>query len=209
MSAIRPGIALLMAACVISLFGFNAAADKIKPLNLDKMTEAAGVIFEGECISLRSGKDPATGLMTTWFTFRITQGIKGKLDDEYVLKQYGGTDGKTKVSTPSVRYSVGEKVVLFLYGTSRLGFSSAVGMQQGKFTINSIPESKTRYATNGMPAMLLYQDMESRPVTLDTKGLKTTGSAQLRSKRMELTQFLTEIKQIVKTQELKKKLKDQ
>jgi len=209
MPAIRQGIALLMAVCVISLFGFNAAADKIKPLNLDTMTEAAGIIFEGECTSLRSGKDPKTGLMTTWFTFRITQGIKGDMDDEYVLKQYGGTDGKTKVRTPSVRYRVGEKIVLFLYGTSKLGFSSAVGMQQGKFNINNIPDSKTRYATNGMPAMLLYQDMKSQPTTVDAKGLMTTGSARLRSKRMELTQFLSEIKQIVKKQELKKKLKDQ
>ncbi len=184
-------------------------ADKVRPLNLEQLVEGSGVIFEGKCTDVRTGKDPDTGMISTWITFKITQGLKGKLGDEYVLKQFGGSDGTMNVKTPSVTYEVGETVVLFLYETSRIGFSSAVGLHQGKFAIKEITESKVRYATNGIPSMMLFENMRVSPPALNAKGMKAQGQEMLRSDKLELHAFLSEIKNIVQLQEKNKNLQEQ
>lgn len=181
-------------------------ADRIRPMNLQQLTEGAEIIFEGECTAIRSGKDPASGLMATWFTFRVTNVLKGKLDEEFTLKQYGGQEGDVEVTSPSARYEPGESVILFLYGISRLGFSSAVGLTQGKFSIKVIPDTQTRYVTNGMPSMILFDKMEIVPPALNTQGVKAKGQDILRSDKLELVPFVTEVRKIVELQEKNQRL---
>ncbi|MEW6237943.1 MAG: hypothetical protein AB1656_21350 [Candidatus Omnitrophota bacterium] len=187
----------------------GAWADRVKPMSLDAITEGARTIFQGECTEIKSAKDPESGLMATWYTFKIAEGIKGKIGEQFVLKQYGGTDGKITVNVPGVKYKVGEKAVLFLYGQSQIGFSSAVGMQQGKFTIIEDKEKNAKYVTNGMPAMLLFANMAQSVPTVDKNGLRTTGAARLRADRMELKPFLDEVRSLVKKQAEKEKKADQ
>ncbi len=176
-------------------------ATKVKPLNLKSITKNAHVIFEGECVEVRSGEDPETGLMATWYTFRIKSGLKGKLGDEFTFKQFGGTDGDITVHVPTVTYQVGEKVVLFLYGKSEIGFSSCVGMNQGKFYVKKNEESDVEYVTNGMPAMLLFKDMPATVATYDAKGVKASGAKRLRAKLMERDDFLETVKQLVQAEQ--------
>jgi len=186
----------------------GAWADRVKPMSLDAITQGAQTIFQGECTEIKSGKDPESGLMATWYTFKIAEGIKGKIGEQFVLKQYGGTDGKITVNAPNVKYQIGEKVVLFLYGVSQIGFSSAVGMQQGKFDITEDKEKNAQYVSNGMPAMLLFANMAQSVPTVDKNGLRTTGAARLRADRMELKPFLDEVRALVKKQAEKEKKAD-
>ncbi len=199
-------IVLLMAIFLLSDFStIPAWSNKIKPLNLKSLVKSAGGIFEGECIEINSGKDPESGLMATWYTFRVREGIKGKLNDEFTLKQYGGTDGTINVHVPSVAHQVGEKVILFVYGKSKIGFSSCVGMNQGKFNVKEIPETGAKYVTNGMPAMLLFEDMPRIVPTLNEKGEKASGHQRLSSKLMSRKAFVDEIKHLIKEEKKEKK----
>jgi len=198
-------IALSVAAAVLAGWQIPAWSGKVKPLNLTELTEGARVIFAGECVDIRSGRDSVSGLVATWYTFRVTQVIKGTLGKEYVLKQYGGTDGDLHVKVPAVEYQAGEKVILFLYGESKLGFSSAVGMQQGKFSIQEIPDTKVRYVTNGMPAMVLFENMPTTLVPLNERGMKAQGTERLRSERLEISQFLSEVQRLVDAQKTKER----
>ncbi len=183
----------------------HAWAGKVKTLKLNQLTENAYTIFEGKCIKVKSGRDPETGLMATWYTFQVLDGIKGQMDEEFVLKQYGGTDGEITVNVPTVKYREGEIVILFLYGKSKIGFSSPVGLQQGKFVERENSETGARYVTNGMPAMMLFEDMNKAVPTVNTKGVKLSGAARLRSDKMALKDFLLEVKRLVKEQEEKEK----
>lgn len=205
MVRINRWIALGVAAAVLAGLQIPAWSGKVKPLNLAELTEGARVIFEGECVDIKSGKDPVSGLVSTWYTFRVTQVLKGELGKEYVLKQYGGTDGDLHVKVPAVEYQVGEKVILFLYGESKLGFSSAVGMQQGKFSIQEFPDTKVRYVTNGMPAMVLFENMPTILVPLNARGMKAQGTERLRSERLEISQFLSEVQRLVEAQKTKER----
>ncbi len=202
--------AFVIAAIIgLMIFILPGNADRIRPMNLEQLTEGAEIVFEGECTSMRSGKDPDSGLMATWYTFRVTNVLKGKLDEEFILKQYGGREGDVEVTSPSARYEPGESVILFLYGISRLGFSSAVGLTQGKFSIKVIPDTQTRYVTNGMPSMILFEKMETVPPALNAQGIRAKGQEILRSDKLELVPFVTEVRKIVERQEKSQRLQKQ
>jgi len=181
-----------------------AWGDKIQPMNLRTLAESAGVIFQGECTAIKTGKDPDSNLTATWYTFRIVNGIKGEIGEEYTLKQYGGTDGDITVHAPTVQFKIGEKVILFLYGKSRIGFSTTVGMQQGKFSVEPTSGNGVQSVTNGMPAMLLWEGLSTPIPSLDAKGNKAHGDSRLRSNRMEVNEFLAAVKDLVKQQREKK-----
>ena len=115
-------IAVTVVFTIASFCSSDTWADKIRPLNLQQITKSAHVIFMGECTAVKSGIDPESGLMATWYTFQIHDVYKGAIGDEYVLKQYGGTDGVKTVHVPTSQYKVGETLILFLYGKSRPRF---------------------------------------------------------------------------------------
>lgn len=175
--------------------------NRVKPMNLERIIESAATIFEGKCVDIKTGRDPESNMIATWYTFQVTGGIKGKIGDTFVLKQYGGQDGDVIVNSPAVSYQLGEEVVLFLYGTSELGFTSAVGLQQGKFVVREFPETKTRYVTNGMPAMILFENMEQQIHPINAAGIKAQGHERLKSERLELREFLTEVKRLVQQEQ--------
>ena len=80
--------AFVIAAIIgLMIFILPGNADRIRPMNLEQLIEGAEIVFEGECTAMRSGKDPDSGLMATWYTFRVTNVLKGKLDEEFTLKQ--------------------------------------------------------------------------------------------------------------------------
>jgi hypothetical protein len=190
---------LLILSTHVSVF-----ANKVKPMNLESLAKSAERVFVGECIEIKTGRDPESKLLATWYTFQIMDGIKGEFGETYVLKQYGGSDGELTVNSPSVTYKKGEQLVIFLYGESKLGFSSAVGIQQGKFSIKEIARSGTKYVTNGMPALILFENMENTIIPINSNGIKATASERLKSGRIELQEFLKEIKRIISLQQAKK-----
>ena len=95
------------------------------------MTDRAATIFSGRCTSVRHERDAALGIDVTLVKFRVQRAIKGEPGPTLEIKVL---DDRNKVAgIPSFRR--GEEVVLFLYGTSDLGFTSPVGLGQGKFSV--------------------------------------------------------------------------
>lgn len=190
----------------ISYIGFFIAtltlfswADRITPLSLTEITASAATVFEGECAEIRSGVDPESGLMATWYTFKVTEGIKGDVGETFTFKQFGGSDGERTVVSPSVKYEKGQKVILFLYGTSKIGFSSAIGLTQGKFIIEEDSTTKQRTVSNGMPAAVLFKYAAALPASYDSRGRLLQGARRLQGKRLDRDDFVATVKELIES----------
>ena len=109
----------------------GALAVSVKHMNLEEITSTARTIFSGRCTGSESKVDAETGRDAVFYTFSVSKVIKGTPAKEYTLKM-------SKVAVNALHTSLfkkGDEVVLFLYGKSTLGFSSPVGLGQGKFRV--------------------------------------------------------------------------
>lgn len=174
-------------------------ADRITPLSLTEIATSAATVFEGECTEVRSGLDAESGMIATWYTFKVTEGIKGDLDETFTFKQYGGSDGERTVVSPSAQYEKSQKVILFLYGTSKIGFSSAVGLTQGKFNIEEDSKTKQRTVSNGMPAAVLFKNAATLPASYDSQGRLLQGTKRLQGKHLDRDDFVATVKELIES----------
>jgi hypothetical protein len=130
--------ALALAACLA--WAASAHATSVLPLYLDELIDTSAVAFEATCTQNRSGRDPATGLVVTFTTFEVHDLLKGAAGSTYTIKQIGGTVAEENLTyrvTGVPRYRVGERYVLFLTAVSSIGFSSPIGLEQGRFTVDT------------------------------------------------------------------------
>jgi hypothetical protein len=99
-------------------------------------------IFLGEVLTRTTGKDPL-GHPATVYTFRVEQVLKGPLTDTVTIKQIGvaypAEDPDTGIITFPIEgvpvYEPGHRYLLFLNGTSDIGFTSPVGLGYGAFVV--------------------------------------------------------------------------
>ena len=106
-------------------------ATMVKQINLEEMTSSAHTIFSGVCVDVASMCDGETGRDVMFFKFKIWTMIKGEQVNELTVKM-------SKVALDiggAPTFQLGEEVFLFLYGTSDYGFTSPVGLGQGKFLV--------------------------------------------------------------------------
>lgn len=136
-------------ACVLSLvITMPAHAMSVLPLYLDEIINDAVIAFQGKSLENHSERDLQTGSIVTYSTFEVQEVLKGEVGATHTIKQIGGKlEGEIHRTTGVPTFTVGESYVLFLYGVSAAGFSSPVGLDQGKFNI--IPVSKGFHVTNG------------------------------------------------------------
>ena len=125
-----------------------ARAMSVLPLYLDEIVTDAAVAFQGKALESHSERDPQTGSIVTYSTFEVQEVLKGEAGATHTIKQIGGKiEGEINQITGVPTFTVGESYILFLYGVSASGFSSPVGLGQGKFNI--IPVSTGFHVTNG------------------------------------------------------------
>jgi hypothetical protein len=93
---------------------------------------AAGSIFTGTVTSVRH--IPATRenqLETIQITFRVAHALRGaQAGRDLTIREWSG------LWTMGERYRVGERVLLFLYPPSKVGLTSPVAGQQGRFAVD-------------------------------------------------------------------------
>jgi hypothetical protein len=128
---------------------FPAAATSVLPVGLDQMVETAAVAFEGTCTGNRTERDPATKLVATYTTFAVHDVLKGQAGATYEIKQIGGAipGGLTYRVDGVPRFEPGQDYIVFLPGVSAAGFSSPVGLEQGRFVVT--PAANGREVANG------------------------------------------------------------
>ena len=121
----------------------------VESRNLAQLTNLAEQIFVGTVIGLTDDLGP-NNLPYTTITFAISQSIKGGLTEgsTFEYRQFGLLQARA-VDTSGVtlmialldgmpQYRVGEESMVFLYKPAPLtGLCTAVGLAQGKFTIEN------------------------------------------------------------------------
>ncbi len=139
---------------LLMLFALAAAAParatSVLPLSLDRIVASAAIAFEGTCVENRTERDPATNMIVTYTTFSVSDVLKGQVGATHTVKQVGGRlpseDQELNVQAVP-RFTPGREYVVFLYGVSKSGFSSPVGLAQGRFSIET--GAAGRHVTNG------------------------------------------------------------
>lgn len=124
-------LALVLSATVLH-------ATRVRPINLEEMTQVAKRIFSGRVVDVRDMEDPKLGRRVTLVTIDVDRAVKGRADRTITFKQIAGPDPRTGIRSGIVgmpRYSKGEEVVLFLAGEGSTGLTSTLGLGQGKFVI--------------------------------------------------------------------------
>lgn len=115
-----------------------ASATMTMQLNLAQIVAAADRAFVGRVVAVHSDRDRA-GIPSTWVTFAVDQVVKGTVGGELTMKQFGTAtplDDGSLLRLPGLpTYTIGEEMVVFLSGESEAGFSSPIGLAQGKFPI--------------------------------------------------------------------------
>ena len=134
----RPKVIAILLGLTCSIFLSDYSSSVIiTHLNIEEMTDTAQYIFSGFCTGIESRHDEETGREAIFLDFKISQMIKGKSTDDFTFKM-----SKVAVDIGEIPlFKIGDEVVLFLYGRSSSGFTSPVGLGQGKFSV--------KYSTTG------------------------------------------------------------
>lgn len=165
-----------------------AQATSVLPLYLEEIVDTAAVAFQGTVTEVRSERD-ADGRVVTYTTFRVNDKLKGEAGITHTIKQIGGetADGFAYRVLGIPKFSVGQDVVVFLYGVSSKGFSSPVGLDQGRFHVG-VDESG-EHVSNGRD----FRDMAQNLVDVDSL------DAQAKAKGGPVRKMgLAEFKQLVR-----------
>ena len=104
-----------------------------------RMNQRAGLIFAGNVLRIR--RVPSTHLRdveTVEISFHVEQAVRGTHNGQtLVIREWAG------LWAAQPRYRVGERAVLFLYPASRLGLTSPVGGNTGRFSVD--PQGGVRF----------------------------------------------------------------
>lgn len=154
--------------CLLGIaLALPAQAVSVLPLSLDQITDGAAVAFEGTCLGNSTEREQASGLIVTYTTFAVKDVLKGAVSGTHVIKQIGGelpAGGLSYRVTGVPRFVVGQDYVVLLAGVSPAGFSSPVGLAQGKFNVHE--DAGGRKVSNGRD----FRDMSTRLPSLTQPG---------------------------------------
>ena len=173
--------ALLLGAAI----AVPAQAHGVRDFYLEEIIDGAAVAFQGTVTETHAARDPESGRIVTFTTFIVQDALKGSPGATHTIKQIGGelpAEGigyKVDVRTSFV---VGQSYVVFLYGKSRLGFSSPVGSTQGSFAVAQDADGAT--VSNGRD----YAAMTERLATDQAKA-KALPKARADGKKIGLDEF--------------------
>jgi hypothetical protein len=98
-----------------------------------QLARAAGMIFSGTVMSIepRPGDIPGETAGSVAITFRVEIAIRGvRIGDALTISQWIG------LWSSGQRYKPGDRLLLFLYPPSKIGFTSCVGGTLGRFPVD-------------------------------------------------------------------------
>ena len=175
-------------------------AASVLPLGLERLVDDAQIIFLGKCLSNTTEQELSSGFIVTYTTFQILEPIKGVASDTHTIKQIGGSLPESAIEykvSGIPKFEIDKEYVIFLPPVSSHGFSSPVGLEQGRFNVmqNGVTE-----ISNGRDVEALLKDVPENKiptlvrVRLNTKFSRLTENApdQERARqRMPLKDFMS------------------
>ena len=117
----------------------SAQATTVLPTTLETLIDQSAAAFQGTVLQNRVERDARTGQIVTYTKFKVSEVLKGSVTATHEIKQIGGrlADGSESFNVMGVpRFQEGEEYVVFLNGVSASGFSSPVGLHQGRFSVS-------------------------------------------------------------------------
>jgi hypothetical protein len=100
--------------------------------NLHMLTQNSGYIFDGTVLSVQRFALNESSVPTVQITFRVEQAIRGTHSGQVLtIREWAG------LWNSGERYRPGERLLLFFYSPGKLGLTSPVGGQFGRFAVDS------------------------------------------------------------------------
>lgn len=130
----------------------QAGATTVLPVSLQQLSSAAELIFYGRAIGNEVRLDETSARVATFTTFAVIDVIKGAVGDTHTIKQIGGQlpgSRARQIIRGVPRFSVGAEYIVFLPAASSLGFSSPIGLSQGRFSV--LLHNGETVVSNGRP----------------------------------------------------------
>ena len=126
---------------ILLLCSLQEVATSVLPVSLQRMTTKAAIIFHVTAINNEVKLDKISGRVATYTTFKVNEVIKGNPGTTHTIKQIGGQLPGSNVrqlihGVP--QFAVSREYVIFLPELSSMGFSSPIGLSQGKFDIRKL-----------------------------------------------------------------------
>ena len=113
-------------------------AQRTVKMNLETMIEKAGMIVHGTVAKVETGADPETKIISTFVTINVKEDFYGAKEQQITLKMVGGKTAKRTIRFSEMpKFVVGEEIISLFLPPSKYGFTSPVGMGQGKFSIQT------------------------------------------------------------------------
>ncbi len=128
----------ILCRCLLVLLAFPLSA-QVRPSpilrlppSLQQVTQRAGTIFAGMVSSITPIRATASDqIASIQITFQVEQAIRGvRIGQTLTIREWAG------LWTASDRYHVGQRLMLFLYAPSKMGFTSPVGGSAGRFLVD-------------------------------------------------------------------------
>lgn len=159
----------------------NLTAQRSVSMNIERLVRDAGMIFAGRVINVETGeRDKDMNLFVTHYTFLVTEKMYGVESDTIVINQYGGeADGQEFYPKGVPRFYEGEDVLVFFYPPSKIGMSSPVGMDQGKFMIRYSEKEKRLVVANKLGNENLFRGVKRVDKIAETEWLKMRKPGEL------------------------------
>lgn len=153
-----------------------ALAQRTIRVNLEEMVSAAGMIVHGTVIFVKTEIDPQTNILATFVTIDVTENLYGQSEGVITLKMVAAQtqSGARKFAEMPV-FTPGEEIVGFFHLPSELGFTSPVGMGQGKFSVLTDPQTGEKVVRNGMNNARLFSEMKHVAALAKSDWTKNTG----------------------------------
>jgi hypothetical protein len=126
----------------------------VRQINLARIAGSAAYIFSGACTSSEIVFDESIQREVCTYTFQVQKMIKGPGEKQFVIRLSKMLVDLKQVPT----YNVGDEAILFLYEESRLGFTSTVGLGQGKFMVSYSPDGE-KFVVNENNNRQLFKGM--------------------------------------------------
>ncbi len=200
---IQPRFAATPMFLTLLFCSLQAAATSVLPVSLQRMAATAEIIFHGTAIDSEVRLDPASGRVATYTSFKVIEVIKGNPGATHTIKQIGGQlpGSNVRLIIHGVpQFTTGREYVIFLPKASSLGFSSPIGLSQGKFNIRK--QNGETLVSNGRPLAALLkttpqQDSPNRPSALVSNRTPALTTIDGQPASAHLTDFMQAVRGMV------------
>ncbi len=183
----------ILSAAMIVMFQ-TASAQRTIRMNIERMVTDAGMIVHGTVTKTESAVDPQTNILSTFVTIAVQENFYGADQPTVTLKMVGGANKRSTLKFAEMPiFKVGEEIYSLFYAPSKYGFTSPIGMSQGKFSVVRDASANTTTVRNGVNNARLFSGMKN------TAALKISPATSVNAERLTAEEFSTTIRSLVTT----------